>query len=42
MRADKIGVIIARGDLAVKCGWERLADLHAKFESNQPLEKLAG
>jgi len=41
MRADKIGVITARGDLAVKCGWE-LLDLHAKFESNQPLEKLAG
>jgi pyruvate kinase len=26
MRGGKVGVMIARGDLAVECGWERLAE----------------
>ena len=26
MRGDRVGVMIARGDLAVECGWERLAE----------------
>ena len=26
MHSPKIGVMIARGDLAVECGWERLAE----------------
>jgi pyruvate kinase len=26
MRANHVGVMIARGDLAVECGWERLAE----------------
>jgi pyruvate kinase len=31
MRRPKIGVIIARGDLAVECGYERLAELQEEI-----------
>ena len=27
MRGRRVGVMIARGDLAVECGWERLAEV---------------
>ena len=26
MQSSHVGVMIARGDLAVECGWERLAE----------------
>jgi pyruvate kinase len=31
MRSDKIGVMIARGDLAVECGYERLAEVQEEI-----------
>jgi pyruvate kinase len=31
MRSGKVGVTIARGDLAVECGWERLAEVQEEI-----------
>jgi pyruvate kinase len=31
MRGGKLGVMIARGDLAVECGWERLAEVQEEI-----------
>ena len=31
MRGEKVGVMIARGDLAVECGWERLAEVQEEI-----------
>ncbi len=31
MRRPKVGVMIARGDLAVECGWERLAEIQEEI-----------
>lgn len=31
MRGHRIGVMIARGDLAVECGWERLAEVQEEI-----------
>jgi pyruvate kinase len=31
MRNEKVGVMIARGDLAVECGWERLAEVQEEI-----------
>jgi pyruvate kinase len=31
MRSEKVGVMIARGDLAVECGWERLAEVQEEI-----------
>jgi pyruvate kinase len=31
LRSDSIGVMIARGDLAVECGWERLAEIQEEI-----------
>jgi pyruvate kinase len=31
MRRARVGVMIARGDLAVECGWERLAELQEEI-----------
>jgi pyruvate kinase len=31
MRGGKVGVMIARGDLAVECGWERLAEVQEEI-----------
>lgn len=31
MRSEKVGVMIARGDLAVECGWERLAEIQEEI-----------
>jgi pyruvate kinase len=31
MRSPRVGVMIARGDLAVECGWERLAELQEEI-----------
>jgi len=31
MRKEKVGVMIARGDLAVECGWERLAEVQEEI-----------
>jgi pyruvate kinase len=31
MRAHHVGVMIARGDLAVECGWERLAEVQEEI-----------
>jgi pyruvate kinase len=31
MRRHVVGVMIARGDLAVECGWERLAELQEEI-----------
>jgi pyruvate kinase len=31
MRAGRVGVMIARGDLAVECGWERLAEVQEEI-----------
>ena len=31
MRAERVGVMIARGDLAVECGWERLAEVQEEM-----------
>jgi pyruvate kinase len=31
MRRPRVGVMIARGDLAVECGWERLAELQEEI-----------
>jgi pyruvate kinase len=31
MRSEKAGVMIARGDLAVECGWERLAEVQEEI-----------
>jgi pyruvate kinase len=31
MRGPRIGVMIARGDLAVECGWERLAEIQEEI-----------
>ena len=31
MRSPRLGVMIARGDLAVECGWERLAEVQEEI-----------
>ena len=31
MRSPRAGVMIARGDLAVECGWERLAEMQEEI-----------
>ena len=31
MRGHRVGVMIARGDLAVECGWERLAEVQEEI-----------
>jgi pyruvate kinase len=31
MRAHRVGVMIARGDLAVECGWQRLAEVQEEI-----------
>ncbi len=31
MRSGNVGVMIARGDLAVECGWERLAEVQEEI-----------
>ena len=31
MRGERVGVMIARGDLAVECGWERLAEVQEEM-----------
>jgi pyruvate kinase len=31
MRSERVGVMIARGDLAVECGWERLAEVQEEI-----------
>jgi pyruvate kinase len=31
VRGGNVGVMIARGDLAVQCGWERLAEVQEEI-----------
>lgn len=31
MRSERVGLMIARGDLAVECGWERLAEVQEEL-----------
>ena len=31
MRGERVGIMIARGDLAVECGWERLAEVQEEM-----------